>query len=93
MINIDTRGHIDFIIIYFQKQFHVSGCMRLNVDMQIESVRGFKIVSILERILKLIVYYLAIRDVYANLYLWIPHPYILKTMMKIIFRFATIKEF
>lgn len=74
MINIDTRGHIDFIIIYFQKQFHVSGCMRLNVDMQIESVRGFKIVSILERILKLIVYYLAIRDVYANLYLWIPRP-------------------
>lgn len=75
MINIDTRGHIDFIIIYFQKQFHVSGCMRLNVDMQIESVRGFKIVSILERILKLIVYYqVAIRDVYANLYLWIPRP-------------------
>lgn len=67
MINIDTRGHIDFIIIYFQRQFHVSGCMRLNVDMQIESVRGFKIVSILERILKFIVYYLvAIRDVYAN---------------------------
>lgn len=52
MINIDTRGHIDFIIIYFQKQFYVSGCMRLNVDMQIESERGFKIVSILERILK-----------------------------------------
>lgn len=74
MINIDTRGHIDFIIIYFQKQFHVSGCMRLNVDMQIESVRGFKIVSILERILKFIVYYLTIRDVYANLYLWIPRP-------------------
>lgn len=74
MINIDTRGHIDFIIIYFQKQFHVSGCMRLNVDMQIESERGFKIVSILERILKFIVYYLAIRDVYANLYLWIPRP-------------------
>lgn len=74
MINIDTRGHIDFIIIYFHEQFHVSGCMRLNVDMQIESVRGFKIVSILERILKFIVYYLAIRDVYANLYLWIPRP-------------------
>lgn len=74
MINIDTRGHIDFIIIYFQKQFHVSGCMRLNVDMQIESERGFKIVSILERILKFIVYYLAIRDVYANIYLWIPRP-------------------
>lgn len=74
MINIDTRGHIDFIIIYFQKQFHVSDCMRLNVDMQIESERGFKIVSILERILKLIVYFLAIRDVYANLYLWIPRP-------------------
>lgn len=46
----------------------------LNVDMQIESVRGFKIVSILERILKFIVYYLAIRDVNANLYLWIPRP-------------------
>lgn len=74
MINIDTRGHIDFIIIYFQKQFYVSDCMRLNVDMQIESVRGFKIVSILERILKFIVYYLAIRDVYANIYLWIPRP-------------------
>lgn len=74
MINFDTRGHIDFIIIYFQKQFHVSGCMRLNVDMQSESVRGFKIVSILERILKFIVYYLTIRDVYANLYLWIPRP-------------------
>lgn len=46
----------------------------LNVDMQIESERGFKIVSILERILKFIVYYLTIRDVYANLYLWIPRP-------------------
>lgn len=67
MINIDTRGHIDFIIIYFHEQFH-------DVDMQIESERGFKIVSILECILKFIVYYLAIRDVYANLYLWIPRP-------------------
>lgn len=43
----------------------------LNVDMQIEFMRGFRIVFIFERILKFIVYYLVIRDVYVNLYLWI----------------------